>query len=305
MATIVATSILNLQVSSELPFGLVKGTETPNLTERLLARTRRQLLSRSSRPDLANSPSPFRVSAVCEPVVTGQLDSLGNAIDTDEDGIPNDLTVTFPSGCTVEDGDDTFTYAGSMRHRDVAGLFGYRLDLNDLRLRVSGEWGYEEHAADGFETGVYASGGITHEVDMEQTISAQFEAEAPAGPMLAAPLTIVEQFRWIESAAYDPDEAITLEGDIPNGSLTFDIDMRRQFDATDGEQSVELALRFTMTTTEALDIDNVTCHGPTDGTVVGDLNGNDDVGFTINWNSCDNYSVTVRGATEPEGPVLE
>lgn len=305
MATTVANSILEGSVSSELPFGFVKGTESPSLTEQLLARARRQLLVRSSRPELANAPSPFRVSAVCEPVISGQLDELEEPIDSDEDGIPNDVTVTFPSGCTEVDGDDTYTYSGSLRYRDVAGLYGYRLDLNNLRLRVSGTWGYEQVAGDGFETGVYSSSAITHDVDMTQTLSLRYEDAVVAGPMTVAPLSITESFRWIESAAYDPDGTITFEAEIPNGDLTFDIDMRRQFDATDGEESVEMALRFTMTTTDPLAIDNVTCNGPTDGTIVGDLNGNDAVGFTINWSACDTYTITVRGTTEPEGPVLE
>jgi hypothetical protein len=304
MATSVSYAILNGDMSSELPIGLVKGTDSPTLTERSIALVRRQLLTRTSRPELSRSPSPFRVSAECQADISGALDSLGAPLDTDEDGVPNDMTISFPAGCTEVDGDITYTYSGSFRFRDVAGLYGIRMDVNNLRFRAEDASGYEQFTADGDETLVYSSSAVTHEVDMTQ--SARLHATgAVTGAMASAAFTLDESFRWIEDAAYDPDGTIALESDIPNGDLTFTIDMRLQLFATDGEESEEYAFRFTMATTDPLAIDNVTCYGPTDGTIVGDLNGNDAVGFTINWSACDTYVVTVRGTTEPEGPVLE
>jgi hypothetical protein len=272
----------------------VAGTTTPTAAELFIARLRARAYRGTPYEYMAATPSPFRVSAVCVPVETG-VDSLGAPIDTDEDGIPNDYTISFPSGCTETDGDLTYTWSGSARVRDVAGLFGYRLDVNNLRLRVSYPEGYEQMGYDGTEQGLYAAGGITHSSDLTIALAAHSSGPIGAGLQSAAATDVAISYRQIESSSYDPDGTITLEA-VGDGLLTFDLDYRFVFAYSDDTESLEEAVRFTMVTTSALDIDDA-CPGPIDGTIVGDLNGNADIGFTINWSACNTYEVTTRGTT--------
>ena len=99
----VALYLLEGEFSTELPddLPLVAGTTSPNLTERILARARARAYQRIDRPDLARTSSPFRVGMVCEPVISGDLDELDDPNDDDADGIPNDVTVTFPDSGTL------------------------------------------------------------------------------------------------------------------------------------------------------------------------------------------------------------
>lgn len=274
----------------EIP--LVKGTTSPNYAEQLLAQVRAKAYQRAKEAPMATTPSPFRVSAVCEPTETG-VDEFGVPIDTDGDGVPNDYTLNFGSACVETSGDATYTYSGSIRIRDVAGLFAYRLDLNNLKLRYADPSGFEQILMDGFESAVYASTAITHQTDATYAISYQYDDAVVVGPQPVAIVSGSIAFTYKENTAYDPDGTITIDAPIPNGTLSGDLDYRI---IASGEEGTG-AFRFTMATTQALAIDNTSCYGPTDGTIVGDLNGDADIGFTIDWSACNTYTVTTRGTT--------
>lgn len=275
---------------------LVAGTTTPTAAERLIAQIRASAYRGSQYRDMATTPSPYRVSAVCVPVESG-IDEFGDPIDSDEDGVPDDYTLSFPSNCTEVDGDVTMTWSGSARIRDVAGLYGFRLDVNNLRLRYSAPDGFEQISYDGTEQGVYAAGGITHSSDLSVGLSAHASGAVGAGPQTARATDLAITYRQIETSSFDPDGTITVEA-VGDGLLTFEMDYRFTFDYSDDSESFEEAFRFAMATTSALDIDDA-CPGPIDGTVVGDLNGNDAIGFTIDWSACNTYTVVVRGTTDP------
>lgn len=273
---------------------LVKGTETPNYAETLIAQMRAKAYRRGSNPGMAATPSPFRVSTVCEPTETG-VDTLGTPVDTDADGIPDDYRITFPAGCTEISGSGTVTYSGSLRLRDLTGLYAFRLDASNLRIRYQDASGFEQFLFSGFEQGVYASTGIAHSTDMTYALSYQYDDAVVPGPSLVAVVSGAISFVYKENSAYDPDGTITTDAPIPNGNLSFALDYRI---IASGEEGAG-AFRFTMATTDPLALDNVTCYGPTNGTIVGDLNGDGAVGFTIDWSACNTYTVTTRGTTEP------
>jgi hypothetical protein len=305
VATSIATSIVSMSNAVQPPFELVAGTETPNAAERAIAMARRSVYSRGmDYKYMMNSSSPFRVGTVCVPVYSGELDEFGEPIDSDEDGVADDATISFPANCTEVEGEDTYTYSGSIRIRDLTGLWAYRVDFNNLRLRVSNTGGsFEQMTIDGFETATFASNGVTHQVDITESASFSYNEISAARihaapPQASAAVTGSFSDTYKENSTYDPDGTIVFGDDVPSGTLDFTLDLRFVYAASNGEESESGAIRFTMATTDPLDIDAVTCNGPVDGTIVGDLNGNEDVGFTIDWSACDNYTVTVRGTTD-------
>ncbi len=285
-----AYDMLNGDFTSEIP--LVKGTTSPTFAEQLLARVRSEAYRRSGNPAMGTTASPFRVSAVCEPTETG-IDELGDPIDTDGDGVPDDYKVSFGSGCTETEGETTITYSGYIRFRDLSGLFGFQLDFGNLKIRYADATGFEQIAANGFEKGQYSANGITHQTDVTYTITYQYDNAVAVGLQATAPVNGSVSWVYKESSSYDPDGTLSLESDIPSGDLSFTMDYRLIASGDEGAG----AFRFTMETTDPLAIDAVSCNGPTDGTIVGDLNGNGDVGFTIVWSACDTYTVTTRGTT--------
>ena len=267
----------------EFDLPLVQGTDTPTSAEQLIARVRADAYRRGHNPEMAATPSPFRVSTVCVPVETG-VDALGNWIDTDRDLIPDDYTLAFPANCIETHGDWTYTYSGSLRFRDQAGLYGYRLDISSLTYRFDGPDVFEQHAVNGFEVAAYTANAITHSTDLVYDETYQQPSIGSGGA----------SFTYKESTSYDPVGTISLDAPIPNGTLTASLDFRDLRSGYEGSS----ARRWTMVTTVPLSINTTICNSPVSGTIVGDLNGDGNIGFTVVFTGCRIGTITTRGTTE-------
>ena len=222
----------------------------------------------------------------------------------DNDGIPDDLTISFPANCVESDSAGTYTatYSGSIRIRDQAGLYAFRLDVGNFKIKyVQPSTGdFEQLALNGFEIATYASTGISHQTDMSYAIAFSYSGApgAPQGsPSLASAVTTGSiTFVYKETSAYDPDGTISLAAPIPSGDLTFTFDYRIL--ASSSSEPTQ-NFRFTMNTSTALHYDAISCYDINSGAVHGLLNGDGAVGFDITWTGCGTYTVTTFGTTEP------
>jgi hypothetical protein len=78
-------------------------------------------------------PPVFRSSATCSPTISGSVDSVGNYLDSDGDGIPDSVVAVYTvDNCVVTDTatGSTFSFVGTFTLVDVNGLFGFRLDVD-------------------------------------------------------------------------------------------------------------------------------------------------------------------------------
>ena len=84
-----------------------------------------------------NVPSFSSPFSTCTPTETG-VDDLGNPIDSDGDGIPDNYTVNFGSACVDEDtaGTQRMTFSGAIHIQDSGlGFFSFSLGLSNLGLK--------------------------------------------------------------------------------------------------------------------------------------------------------------------------
>lgn len=294
-ASDLSDALLHWGYSTSMP--TVRGTTTPGAAEQWVARVRQRALMRAGRTDLARSPSPYRVAGTCTPTETG-VDELGDPIDTDADGIPDDYKVSFGANCADVEGDYTTTYSGSLRIRDVGAFYGYRIDAASLKIRFAHLSDYEQVSINGVETGTFTAALITHALDADYAMSYSYTAPAAEGLFLA-PTTGSTSFGITSTSSFDPSADITLGGAIPGGVFTFTVNYTVGLGGADGTGNY----RFSVATDPSLNIQAATCYGPISGAIDGDLNGDVDVGFHVVWSSCDNFTVTTRGTTVPAGSV--
>jgi hypothetical protein len=237
---------------------------------------------------LAAAPHLSAPFSTCTPVVTG-IGTDGTPIDVDGDGVPDDFLVAFPAGCVDSDSTGTpiTTYSGSIHIRDLMGLYAYRIDVTDLRVKgttlATGD--FEQLALNGFETAAYASTGISHQIDMTYDISLGGDGASAENVL----------FVYRETSAYAPDGAIALTDPVPSGDLTFTFDYRILASIPPAPAQNH---RFLMHTSTVLHYDATTCFGINSGVIHGLLNGESDVGFDIAWTKCGMYDVTTFGTTE-------
>lgn len=237
---------------------------------------------------LAAAPHFSTSFSTCTPQITG-LGADGRPIDVDGDGVPDDFLISFPAGCVDSDstGDTTTTYSGSIHIQDLAGLYAYRIDVGELRVKgmtaTAGD--FEELALNGSEIASYTSAAISHQIDMTYDIS--------LGRGGASVENIL--FVYKETSAYAPDGTISLAAPIPSGDLTFALDYRVLASiAPDPARN----FRFTMHTSTPLHYDAAACYGLDTGAIHGLLNGEAGVGFDITWAGCRSYRVTSFGTTD-------
>lgn len=297
---------------SDVVYGMMQGEPTADIPfapafaggsfgDRLLADIRSRADRRSGRPG-ALSVAPLQpVLSVCEPTETG-VDIEGYPIDSDGDGIPDDYKLSFPANCTETEGDWVYVYSGSVRIRDVAGLYGYRLDIANLKLHEENTATEDEFtfAANGSENALYDTDEVTHATNLSYSTiySVSGEATAP-GMMSSAAETYSYKFTWVESTSFDPAGVISLDAPIPSGEFDIDLDFRA-FLAGGGEN---FAFRFHLTTPVDLGYDTG-CNGIEDGQLKGALNDSEDIWFLITWTGCNTTTYETHGTTDGGTPAV-
>lgn len=293
----VANGIMQGEPSADVPLAppLAGGT----LADRVIRDLVQRGFRRSGKGAELVPRMPQLVGAACQPVVTG-VDTLGSAIDTDDDGIPDDLKITFGANCTVTEGDLTWTYSGSFRLRDVAGLFGYRLDAANLKYHEENmvtEAVYD-FTVNGSETALYTASSATHTAGLAYSIHGVYGKVAPpppGGPQATAALSEYRvTFRWDENTSFDPDGTITLGAPVPSGDLDIDLDFQAVASSADGD----FAFHFTLSTPTVLHYDNSSCYDFTSGQLKGALNGSADIYFLITWTDCGTTTYETHGTTD-------
>lgn len=237
---------------------------------------------------LAAAPHFSAPFSTCTPQITG-IGADGVPVDGDGDGVPDDFLISFPAGCVDSDssGDTTTMYSGSIHIQDLAGLYAYRIDVGDLRVRGMTTAGdFEELALNGSEVATYTPSGISHRIDMTYDIS--------LGRGGASVENVL--FVYKETSGYAPEGSIMLAAPIPSGDLTFVFDYRVLASIAPAPAR---NFRFTMRASTPLHYDATQCYGIVSGTIHGLLNGEEGVGFDITWTGCGSYRVTTFGTTEP------
>lgn len=303
----VGTAIVNgntyADIGSLLP---AKGLTSTNYVQRLLANIEATALRRAHRPvpqgALSAAPDLTSPFSECHPTITG-VDADTVPIDTDNNGVPDDLKITFPANCIASDsaGTNTTQWTGSVELKDLGGLYAYRLNAGNLKVKSveTATGNYFQIAVNGFETATYAASSITHQTGISYGISYSGlapSAPAPGTPMATPPSTGSLTFDYNETSAYDPDGTVSMANPIPSGDLTFNFDYKILASST-GQPDQNF--HFTMNTSTALHYDTSTCSDVVSGVIHGLLNGNNAVGFTVTWTGCDSWTVETFGTTEP------
>jgi len=234
------------------------------------------------------------VRFVCEAVETG-IDELGDPIDSDADNVPDDYKLSFPANSTETAGDWTYTYSGSVRLRDVAGLYGYRIDISNLTFKETNNVSDEVYIfkVNGTESALYAASGADHSTHLSY-LTSQTGPDAAPGPMTSANYSFSLTFSYDEETSFDPEGTISLEADIPDGD--FEIDMTfKAFISGEGENA---AFRFRLTTPEALHYESTACGDIDEGQIRGALNSSEDIYFLINYTGCDAFTYEAHGTSD-------
>ena len=165
----VADAILNgrsnTNINSFLP---TKGLKSTSYADQLISTVRQEAYMRAHRTApagafLAAGPKLSAPFSTCTPTVTG-INPDSSFVDLDNDGIPDDLKITFPANCIESDSAGAFTtlFSGSIEIKDLAGFYAYRVNLGNLKVKgtETATGNFEQFTANGVESGTYASTGI-------------------------------------------------------------------------------------------------------------------------------------------------
>lgn len=300
----VVGGIVNFSEGSQIPdLPLAPAMAGQTQLDRLMTGIRSRAIRRATRRGTQlpsgvmamGSRGPMLSSSACEPVISG-VDSLGNWIDSDDDGAPDDFKATFPAGCSITDGDWTYTYSGAVRLRDQPGLFGFRIDLINLKYTETYDptGDGSSFTGNGSEIAVYAANGVDHDANLAYKFADHYSGAAVAGIQTsAAPSDFSIAITWIESTSFDPDGTITTES-IGSGDFSIDLDFRA---VLNGTGSPEQAFRFHLTTPTVLHYDASSCYGITSGVLRGALNSSSDIYFLVTWTGCDTTTFETHGTT--------
>ena len=222
----------------------------------------------------------------CEPIQSG-VDAPWDWKDADANGIPDDWTVDYGTGCVNTDSSGTVTerYAGSYRIQQVSGVpFGYTITATRLSVTFPGMLG-DGHdftaSTSGSETFAMSPGRADHTQNSVVSTTQVGETDA----------AIVK-----ESSFFVPDSGAVLGPDLPlpagHFSYTSDIGLVG-YDAGGGSKGD----RIVVTTPTPLRYDPACDSRYTGGAMRGLLNGQQGVGFEATWSGCGAPLVGTFGAT--------
>lgn len=241
----------------------------------------------SAAPSAISMPqpgAPALAAAVCVPTKTG-VDTLGQAIDSDGDGTPDDFTVDYGAGCSQSSGGTVFTFAGKYEQQEAAGSvagFGFTTTHLSAQGRDTATGHFVRQEVTGSETAHFAALNATHQMDVSYAVASWSGGDSSAVVL-----------RTIATSSYTPDGGTTfqLHGTLPEGS--FQLDGVLLF--TDVHAGTD-SLRMVLSTPTPLHTSFDCVTGIDAGVFQGLLEGDPRVGFRLTWHGCASPVVEKFGA---------
>lgn len=228
--------------------------------------------------------SPFRSDTVvgpagCPAKLSGLVDTAGRPIDSDGDGIPDSVTMTYaPGSChlPVGLGDETESFTGTVQVHDVPGpyAFAWQGDFTDSLDRGAGN--YTSRHTKGTESAALQSDHMT--LDADYTINVAFAHDGISG-------TATYHDAW--SAQFLPDSGTVLVPGVttPSGNIvfagTFSLSEPTHARAGDFRLVTSVPIHYSAACDAAL-----LYPAFTSGQVTGVLASDTAAGFTVNFNAC-------------------
>lgn len=228
----------------------------------------------------------------CPAHLSGELDDAGHPRDSDADGIPDSVTMTYaPGTCRLPWGVNGAVefFTGMVRIRDLPGAyaFGWDGDFTDSLDRGGGS--FTSRRTSGTEAAELTAAAMT--VDADFTVSTRFSHEEAAG-------TGAYHNTW--SARFVPDSGAVLAAGTttPSGTITF----TGTFTASEPAHHRAGAFRFF--TSEPIHYsapcDAHLLYPPfTSGVVTAVLLSDTTAGFTVHFNGCYTAPVIVGHGNAP------
>ena len=228
--------------------------------------------------------SPLRSDTVVGPAgcpahLSGLVDTAGRPIDSDGDGIPDSVTMTYAPGTChlpVGVGDETESFVGMVQVRDVPGpyAFAWQGDFTDSLDRGPGN--YTSRHTKGTEYAALESDHMT--LDADFTITVAFAHDGITG-------TAAYHDTW--SAQFLPDSGTVLVPRVttPSGNIvfagTFSLSEPTHGRAGDFRLFTSVPIHYSAACDAAL-----LYPAFTSGQVTGALASDTAAGFTVNFNAC-------------------
>ena len=236
-------------------------------------------------PRAATAQRFAAVVSACAPVQTG-VDTLGVAIDSDVDGVPDDVTVDYGAGCSVFDGGLEYTLSGKYRLRDPGGGimdWEYTTTLLAAKVRDTLTGQFFRQQVNGSEAAHFTATHAAHQMDVTLDVQSGSGADS-------AHVTL----RTRTASTYDPSAGspFMLHGSLPQGTfgLAAELVFRDLRAAADSE-------RFVITTPTPIHTAFACDSGIDAGVMEGLLEGDERVGFQFTWPGCGAPFIQVFGTT--------
>lgn len=267
-------------------------------TENLMQKVLHTVLSGQSlgtpNPFLLPSLGPTQVASavplgravqVCSPAQTG-VDSLGIAVDSDVDGVPDDNSVDFGPGCSFLDGGLEYTFSGKYRLRDPGGgIMDWEYTTTALTAQVRDTLTGDlfRQRVSGSESAHFTAGHAAHQMDVTLEVAQRSGADS-------AHVTL----RTLTASVYDPTagSSFQLHGTLPQGTLGFAAELTFR-DLAAGADSQ----RFVITSPTPVHTAFACGSGIDGGVLEGLFEGDERVGFQFTWPGCGAPFIQVFGTT--------
>ena len=238
----------------------------------------------------AVAPAPFDLLAPmappCHPVQSG-VDTLGQAIDSDADGTPDDYTLDYGPGCSEQNGGLEFTFSGKYRLQDTGnGIADYTLTSTRLSAMVrdtlTGD--FFRQSVDGSESAHFSAAHAAHQIDIVFDLTSGSGAESTHVSL-----------RTVAASTFDPaaGQSFQRHASLPEGSFGLSAQLIFRDFATGGDST-----RFVLSTPTAIHLAFACDTGIDGGVLRGLLEGDGRVGFRSTWTSCAPAAEELFGATD-------
>lgn len=228
--------------------------------------------------------SPFRADTVggpaaCPARLSGLVDQTGHPIDADADGIPDSLNMTYvPGTCRLPagPGDQVETLAGTIRIRDLPGLYAFEWEGDFTDSLDRGDGAFTSRHTKGVESGALADDHMAFDADF--TVNIAFAHDGTAG-------TAAYRETW--TAHFVPDSGTSFVPGVPtpSGNIvfagTFVLSEPAHGRAGTFRLFTSTPIHYSAPCAEAL-----LYPAFTSGVVTGVLTSDSTAGFTVNFNGC-------------------
>lgn len=241
-------------------------------------------------PALPTPADPLTpVATPCLPAQTG-VDSLGVAIDSDGDGIPDDLSVDYGSGCSEPVGGLVYTFSGHYRLQDTGnGVANYLYTTSHLSamVRDTATGNFYRQVVTGTESADFTASHAVHQMDVTLEVASKSGADSAAVSL-----------RSIETSSFDPDggSSFMTGGTLPQGTLHFGA----EFTYVSISAGMETH-RFVLSTPTPIHLAFACGTGIDGGKLQGLLEGEATVGFRFTWAGCVTPALLMFGTVEVGG----